>query len=304
MRNQLADSVSKYSGLILILVILFVVGLSLTGYSHYQILKNDLVTLRQQLAVATSTTEGRLSALDLNFAQVNDRSYSLTSALEVEKGKSGSFAKKIDEISSTVGTLDKLSKTDKELLQKYSKVYFLNENYVPLNLIKVPAPYLSKQDASFELHANVWPFLKQLLDSAVSAGLPIQIVSAYRSFGTQATLKANYRLNYGAGTANTFSAEQGYSEHQLGTTVDLTTPAIGDTLSGFDRTTAYQWLQNNAHRFGFTLSYPANNTFYQFEPWHWRFVGVELATRLYNEKKYFYDLDQRVIDAYLVKIFD
>lgn len=304
MKEQLSAPASRYIIPVLALLVVLSVSFSLASYFQAETLSQDLTETKRQLASTTEETRMRFQNLDSNFAQVNDRSFNLSSALQLEQDKSGSFAKKIDEISSTVGALDKLSKTDKELLQKYSKVYFLNENYVPLNLVKIPAQYLTKKDATFEFHTNAWPFLKQLLDSAAGANLPILVVSAFRSFGTQATLKASYRLNYGSGTANQFSAEQGYSEHQLGTTIDLTTPAIGDTLAGFDKTSAYEWLNNNAHKYGFVLSYPKNNTFYQFEPWHWRFVGVELATKLHYDNKYFYDFDQRVIDAYLVKIFD
>jgi len=63
-------------------------------------------------------------------------------------------------------------------------------------------------------------------------------------------------------------------------------------------------LNEYAHEYGFVLSYAEGNSYFMFEPWHWRFVGVELATRLKNEGKKFYDLDQREINQYLVKIFD
>ncbi|MEK7495870.1 MAG: D-alanyl-D-alanine carboxypeptidase family protein, partial [Patescibacteria group bacterium] len=64
------------------------------------------------------------------------------------------------------------------------------------------------------------------------------------------------------------------------------------------------WLTENAYKYGFILSYPKQNTYYRFEPWHWRFVGVALATKLHDGNKYFYDLSQREIDQYLVSIFD
>lgn len=109
---------------------------------------------------------------------------------------------------------------------------------------------------------------------------------------------------YGTG-ANAFSADQGYSEHQLGTAVDLTVANQDPVLDiKFDSTAAFAWLTNNAYRFGFILSYPKNNSYYQYEPWHWRFIGIALATRLHSENKYFYDLDQRDINTYLPSIFD
>jgi zinc D-Ala-D-Ala carboxypeptidase len=153
------------------------------------------------------------------------------------------------------------------------------------------------------IYAKVWPYLRSLLEAADKTGVKLLVASAYRSFGTQSTLKSAYTFTYGSG-ANTFSADQGYSEHQLGTTVDFTTSDLGANLSGFASTEAYQWLLDHAQDYGFTLSYPDRNAYYKFEPWHWRYVGRELASRLHDEGRFFYDFDQRVIDAYLIKLFD
>lgn len=212
------------------------------------------------------------------------------------------FEGQIGSIASTVGTLEKLSKTDEELLQKYSKVYFLNENYRPAQLSNIELKYLFAKDDAY-IHTNVKPYLERLLRDAKEEGYDLRILSAFRSFESQASLKSAYKVTYGSG-ANTFSADQGYSEHQLGTAVDFTTPNIGALLSGFDKEKVYEWLLDEAHNYGFILSYPQGNKFYKFEPWHWRFVGVSLATKLYEENKHFYDLDQREIDEYLVEIFD
>lgn len=213
------------------------------------------------------------------------------------------FQGQISEIGSTVGVLEKLSKTDEELLQKYSKVYFLNENYRPSQLAAIDKKYLYEKDDAY-IHAQVLLYLKKLLEAAQADDIELLIASAFRSFETQASLKAGYKVTYGAGTANQFSADQGYSEHQLGTAVDFTTPVVGGAFSKFESDPAYAWLTNNTHKYGFTLSYPDKNIYYKFEPWHWRFVGVALATRLFVDKEYFYDLGQREIDQYLIKLFD
>jgi len=142
-----------------------------------------------------------------------------------------------------------------------------------------------------------------MLDRAKRAGHDIKVISAYRSFDTQTSLKGQYTQVYGSG-ANTFSADQGYSEHQLGTTVDLTDETTAGTFTSFAETDAYAWLLKNAHKYGFTLSYPEDNGFYVFEPWHWRFVGEDLAEDLYDDDAHFYDWEQREIDSYLIKIFD
>lgn len=201
-------------------------------------------------------------------------------------------------------SLDKLTRTDPQLLKKYSKVYFLNENYSPRETQAIFSDYTLNKKTEYRLHVDVIYFLLNMIDAARRDGLNPVVMSAYRSYGTQSELKTQKKIIYGANTANRFVAEQGYSEHQLGTTVDITTPSIGGASIAFDKTKEYEWLRNNAHKYGFILSYPKGNEYYAYEPWHWRFVGVALATQLYNDNIYFYNLDQRSIDGYLINMFD
>ena len=228
--------------------------------------------------------------------------YGLLLSNREKQGIIDSFQGQINEITGAVGTLEKLAATDEELLKKYSKVYFLNENYIPSKLTDIEGKYLVETASNYQLHTDVYPYLEKLLGEASRANLDLKVASAYRSFGTQSALKSAYSFTYGAG-ANTFSADQGYSEHQLGTTVDFSSGETGIS-STFSSSPEYRWLQENAHNYGFILSYPSGNDYYKFEPWHWRYVGRELASRLHDEGKSFYDLDQRVIDTYLIKLFD
>ncbi len=116
-------------------------------------------------------------------------------------------------------------------------------------------------------------------------------------------LKGQFTEIFGEG-ANAFSADQGFSEHQLGTTIDITTPAVGGTFNSFGETEAFTWLGENAHNYGFILSYPEDNTFYIYEPWHWRFVGRDLARDLErDDDTTFYTMEQREINEYLLEIF-
>lgn len=201
-------------------------------------------------------------------------------------------------------TLDKITKTDPQLLQKYSKVFFLNENYAPRETQVILPEYTAYPNNEYRLHVDVIYFLLSMIDDAKRDGMDLLVVSAYRSFDTQKNLKAQNKVTYGANTSNRFVAEQGYSEHQIGTTVDLTTSNIRAANMSFDKTKEYVWLQNNAHKYGFTISYPKGNQYYAYEPWHWRFVGKALATQLYNDKINFYNMEQRFIDGYLVNMFD
>lgn len=252
-----------------------------------------------------------VQSLNLNLATAKKENTDLAEALTNEQNKNQLYETQIKDISNvvgelsgTVGILKKLSQTDPELLKKYSKVYFLNENYIPIPLGVIDTQYLYDQKRPQQFQGNALPFLQRMLEAAKSENVSLKIVSAYRSFGEQTTVKSGYKVVYGAGTANQFSADQGYSEHQLGTAVDLTSSEIKEVFTSFDKTKTYKWLKENAHRFGFVLSYPPNNSYYQFEPWHWRFVGVALATKLHDENKYFYDMPQREIDGYLVNLFD
>lgn len=151
---------------------------------------------------------------------------------------------------------------------------------------------------------EAYPFLEKMLEEANEEGANLRVISAYRSFDEQMALKSNYTVTYGAGTANQFSADQGYSEHQLGTTLDFGTPEVTGAYLSFENTDAFKWLNENAHKYGFVLSYPKGNTYYTYEPWHWRFVGEKLAKKIYSEEKYFYEFDQRDIDEYLINLFD
>lgn len=228
----------------------------------------------------------------------------LGTIISEEEKKNIALQEQLGNVSKTVGNLDKLAKSDPQLLKKYSKVYFLNEHYAPTHLVDIAPEYSVKDGQVYQIHAQVAPFLDRLLSAAKADGMDLLVTSAHRSFTDQMRIKSANTVRYGTTKANTFSADQGYSEHQLGTTVDFATSKTGANFAKFGDLKEYGWLQENAHKYGFILSYPKGNTYYIYEPWHWRFVGVELATRLYNQGVNFYDMDQKVIDGYLVDMFE
>jgi LAS superfamily LD-carboxypeptidase LdcB len=248
-----------------------------------------------------------LSATELQgkLSTVEEERDKLQELLRQASEENSAFGKRVEELASSVNLLDKLSKTDRELLQKYSSVYFLSENFIPDPLVPLDDEMLARTGGSTMIHGDILPYLRSMMRDAKNDGAPLLVLSAYRSFGEQSAVKSNYKLTYGSGTANKFSADQGYSEHQLGSTVDFVTPENPSSLTtAFSETPQYTWLLEHAHEYGFVISYPEGNAHFQFEPWHWRFVGVDLARYLHNDGKYFYDLDQREINAYLTRIFD
>jgi len=108
-------------------------------------------------------------------------------------------------------------------------------------------------------------------------------ISAYRTYSQQTTLFQNYVRKNGFHKALTYSARPGYSEHQTGLGFDLT--HRNGKLLGNNQTS--RWLANNAHRYGFIIRYPEGKehiTGYTYEPWHVRYVGVNVATEIFEQR--------------------
>lgn len=147
--------------------------------------------------------------------------------------------------------------------------------YAPFDLIELSLLGAPGQ----HIRAVAMEPLKNLMTDAEGAGLALKILSSYRSYASQKSLFSFYKKRFK--DAERFSAEAGNSEHQLGTTVDfgIGNPAV-DLKTAFARTAEGQWLARNAWRYGFVMSYPEGKeavTGYIYEPWHFRFAGLEAA---------------------------
>ena len=271
----------------------------------------QITALTNRVDILTDQVASTTRALAQNVTDLHNQTTGLSNTIQTTQknidevqNKVGGVAQTVGPISGTVDNLKKLAAVDPALLKKYSKIFFMNENYVPAHLTVIPTDYIYTSTRQEQFLTESWPYLRNLLNAAKGDDVTLYVKSGYRSFAEQKSLKSSYSVTYGAGTANAFSADQGYSEHQLGTTIDFISTGTGGSLTGFDKTTSYIWLLANAHRFGFTLSYPQNNKYYLYEPWHWRFVGIKLATYLRDNNLHFYDMDQRDIDTYLINTFD
>lgn len=120
-------------------------------------------------------------------------------------------------------------------------------------------------------------------------GINIYIASGFRSYQTQNRLYNNYVARDGKAKADTYSARPGHSEHQSGLAFDICSHDLdGQNAcinSNFDNTDQAKWLAQNAYKYGFILRYPkgkTNETGYKYESWHFRYVGTDLSTKLYN----------------------
>lgn len=120
----------------------------------------------------------------------------------------------------------------------------------------------------------------KLQSAALLDGFNIYITSGFRSYERQVTLYNNYVKRDGKEAADTYSARPGYSEHQSGLTFD-----VNEVSDKFHNTPEANWLSENCYKYGFILRFPngkENETGYKYESWHFRYVGEELAEKLYN----------------------
>jgi len=123
---------------------------------------------------------------------------------------------------------------------------------------------------------------REMVDDAKKVGITLKSVSAYRSYDSQNTIYNNYVKKDGKTKADTYSARPGHSEHNTGLAVDINTAS---SSAHFENTKEYEWLINNSYKYGFILRYPEEKMYitgYKYEPWHYRYLNVETATKIHE----------------------
>jgi len=158
-----------------------------------------------------------------------------------------------------------------------NKTYPLPSSYVPKNTHTDAGNQKYCQTCIVNDAWDAWTLMKA---DATSLGLNIWIQSGYRSYEAQKGLYDKYVSRDGKLAADTYSARPGHSEHQTGYAFDLNT--ITDAFSNTDEG---KWVNENAYKYGFIIRYPKGKediTGYKYESWHLRYVGKDLAEKLYN----------------------
>ena len=176
----------------------------------------------------------------------------------------------------------KQSDTSKNYLLINNKYYQLPEDYEPNNLVDISVQHAYGKDN--KIVSEVYEAFKQMFNDAKKENITLIINSSYRSFKEQKEVYNSYLQKHGVEYTDKYAARPGHSEHQTGLALDLTTyNTTGDT---FDQTDTFKWLQENAHKYGFILRYPKDKekiTGYNYESWHYRYVGVDAATKIKEE---------------------
>ena len=178
---------------------------------------------------------------------------------------------------------DAIKDTDVSLkeLMLVNKFYHLNEKYVPENIENISATYAYDENSTTK---EVFDAFKKMWQKAKSEDINLIITSSYRDYESQAKLWDNYANNKGEEWADSFAARAGYSEHQTGLALDIVT--YNSTMDNFDDSPEAKWLKKNAYKYGFILRYPKGKediTGYDYEPWHYRYVGIDAAKEIQNK---------------------
>jgi zinc D-Ala-D-Ala carboxypeptidase len=129
---------------------------------------------------------------------------------------------------------------------------------------------------SFQLHPEALKAWEEMKQKAISHGVQLGIVSAFRSVHRQAEI-IDQKKKKGLSEKEIFkvNAPPGYSEHHSGRAIDISTPGYPSLEEVFEDSAAFDWLLNNAGDYGFRLSYPRNNAYgIAYEPWHWLYEKV------------------------------
>lgn len=172
---------------------------------------------------------------------------------------------------------DKASKLD-VIVNKY---YKLDKDYEPEDLTVINSKFASGNQ---KLRKEAADKFEEMASDMLKENLKIYAGSTYRSYSYQEGLYNRYVKKDGFKEAETYSARAGYSEHQLGLAVDIVN-GKWNYLSEGDK--EYTWLINNSYKYGFILRYPHESEYitgYVFEDWHFRYLGIDLATKVHESK--------------------
>ncbi|WP_412888608.1 D-alanyl-D-alanine carboxypeptidase family protein [Bacillus sp. 1P06AnD] len=182
----------------------------------------------------------------------------------------------------------KVIQNPENLLALVNKTYSLPENYIPGDLVRADVDY-SFGDAQIEkalMRKEAATALSDMFKGAKQEGIELFAVSGYRSYIRQQSVFNNDAAKKGIDETKKLVAVPGESEHQTGLSMDISAHSANlDLVQSFENTAEGKWLAANAHKYGFILRYPKgkeNITKYEYEPWHFRYVGKKYAATIYE----------------------
>ena len=172
--------------------------------------------------------------------------------------------------------------TNQDYLMLVNKYYHLDASYQPNDLVDISNQYYYGE--GHQIRKIVYDAFIDMWNQAKNDGIYLIINSSYRTYEEQQSVYDGYKNSYGTTYADSIAARPGYSEHQTGLSLDIFSTEY-TTTANFKGSPAYEWLVNNAYQYGFIQRYEEDTeelTGFSEEAWHWRYVGVEVATYLHE----------------------
>lgn len=229
-----------------------------------------------ELMAASSFDSSCFAIYDEVLSQ--DENYSVTYALQYAKypNVKSKFYQDIVETPNT-----------NSLLVLVNQNYRLDEFYAPTDFVPVEVPVTPYSQVNTNyLRRDAADATELLFSKAQEAGYELTLRTGYISYSVQKNLYNQDVYEMGLEYADKFNSRPGHSEHQTGLAIDITTPSINNELSlEFADTEEGKWVLAHAHEYGFIIRYPENRESevgYFYEPYHLRYVGVEVATEIFE----------------------
>ena len=178
-------------------------------------------------------------------------------------------------------TNPKKTDTSKGILMLVNKFNYLEEDFQVEELVDMSVMYAF---SGKQIDKRVYDSFKSMSSAAGKEGLKVVANSTYRTYEYQEKTYNSIKASKGLEYADKVAARPGYSEHETGLAIDIST--LNSTSENFEDTEEFKWLQEHAHEYGFILRYPKGKEYitgYDYESWHYRYVGVDVATKIKKE---------------------
>ena len=303
-RLKLKKKVYYFGAFIVFLIVGILLGINY--YNDYQYKQtNEYKLLEKGYSLKdTKTIFAKLSETEQQKLIDNDKDDKIISLLEqkyfleknledykeyINKNNETDYAKVISIVNVHANhkwyQLELNTNEDLSMLMNVNKFYALSETYTPENLKNIGLTYAYDEEGENKLIDYAYDKFLELWQAANDQGFYLMVTSSYRDYESQKEIY-DYRVStWGERKADETAARPGHSEHQTGLVIDMTskTEPLADS---FTDSKAYEWLKENAYKYGFIERYPEGKTYltgYSPESWHWRYVGLEAAKTMHDE---------------------
>lgn len=303
-RLKLKKKVYYFGAFIVFLIVGILLGINY--YNDYQYKQtNEYKLLEKGYSLEdTKTIFAKLSETEQQKLIDNDKDDKIISLLEqkyfleknledykeyINKNNETDYAKVISIVNVHANhkwyQLELNTNEDLGMLMNVNKFYALSETYTPENLKNIDLTYAYGEEGENKLIDYAYDKFLELWQAANDQGFYLMVTSSYRDYESQKEIY-DYRVStWGERKADETAARPGHSEHQTGLVIDMTskTEPLADS---FTDSKAYEWLKENAYKYGFIERYPEGKTYltgYNPESWHWRYVGLEAAKTMHDE---------------------